>query len=62
VTLAAHRLQSEVDLHAMEHGFLSQMEVPEDINVKRQIDDFSVAANAIAAVVNVEQVIKDTPR
>jgi sulfur carrier protein ThiS len=38
------------------------MEVPEDVNVKRLIDDFSIAANAIAAVVNVEQVIKDTPR
>ena len=37
------------------------MEVPEDIDVKRLIADFGVATNAIAAVVNVEQVIKDTP-
>jgi hypothetical protein len=37
------------------------MEVPEGINVKRLIANFSVATNAIAVVINVEQVIKDTP-
>jgi hypothetical protein len=38
------------------------MEVPEDIDVRQQIADFGAAANAIVAVVNVGQVIKDTPR
>ena len=56
------RLQPEVDLHAMEPGFPSRMEVPEDVDIRQLIADFSVAANAIAVVVNVEQVIKDTPR
>jgi uncharacterized protein YoaH (UPF0181 family) len=56
------RLQSEVDLHAMEPGFPSRMEVPEDVDVRWLLADFGVTANAIAAVVNVEQVIKDTPR
>jgi hypothetical protein len=37
-------------------------EEPEDIDVRQLIADFGVAANAIAAVVNVGQVIKDTPR
>ena len=37
------------------------MVVPEDINVGQMIADFSVTANAIAVVVNVEQVNKDTP-
>ena len=55
------RLQSEVDLHAIELEFPSWAAVPEDIDFRRLIDDFGVTANAIAAVVNVEQVIKDTP-
>ena len=38
------------------------MAVPEDIDVRQMIADFSVTANAIAVVVNVEQVNKDTPR
>ena len=60
---AAHlRLQPEVNLHAVEPGFPSWTEVPEDIDVRWLITDFGVAASAIAAVINVEQVIKDTPR
>ena len=55
-------LQLEVDLHAMEPGFPSWAKVPVDVNVRQLIADFGVAANAIAADVNVEQVIKDTPR
>jgi hypothetical protein len=35
--------------------------VPEDIDVRWLIADFGVTANAIATVVNVEQVIKDIP-
>jgi hypothetical protein len=38
------------------------MEVLEDIDVRWLIVDFGVAANAIATVVYMEQVIKDTPR
>ena len=37
------------------------MEVPKDVGVRWIIADFGVIANAIVAVVNVEQVIKDTP-
>jgi hypothetical protein len=60
---AAHlRLQPKVDLHAMEPGFPSWTEVPEDIDVRRLIANFGVTTNAIAVVVNVEQVIKDTHR
>ena len=55
------RLQQEVDLHAMEPGFPSWKEVPEDIDVRWLIADFGVVASAIAVVLNVEQVIKDTP-
>ena len=59
---AAHlRLQPEVDLHAIELGFPSRTEVPDDIDVRRLIADFGVTTNTIVAVVNVEQVIKDTP-
>ena len=39
-----------------------RMEVPEDIDVRWLITDFGVATNAIAVVLCVEQVIKDTPR
>ena len=54
-------LQPEVDLHAIELGFPSWTEVPEDIDVKQFIANFGAITNAIAAVLNVEQVIKDTP-
>jgi hypothetical protein len=57
-----HHLLSKVDLHAMEHGFPSRMEVPKDVDVRWLIADFGVTTNAITLVVNVEQVIKDTPR
>lgn len=60
---AAHlRLQTEVDLRAVEPGFLAALEVPDDVHVQQLIADFGAAANAIAAVVSVEQVIRDTPR
>jgi hypothetical protein len=35
--------------------------VPKDIGVRRLIAEFGVTANVIATVVNIEQVIKDTP-
>ena len=46
----------------MEPRFPSWTEVPEDIDIKWLISNFGVTANAIVVVVNVEQVIKDTPR
>ena len=52
------RLQPEVDLHAMEPGFPSRKEVPQDVDVRWLIANFGVTANAIVAIVNVEQVIK----
>jgi sulfur carrier protein ThiS len=59
---AAHlRLRPEVDLHVMEPRFSSRTEVPEDVDVRQLITNFGITANAIAVVVNVEQVIKDTP-
>jgi hypothetical protein len=59
---AAHlRLQPEVDLHAIEPGFPPWAEVPEDVDVRWLIAKFSVTTNAIAVVVNIEKVIKDTP-
>ena len=61
LTVARLHLQPEVDLHAMEPGFPSRTEVPEDVSVRWLIADFGVIANAIVAVVNVEQVIKGTP-
>ena len=51
-----------MDLHAVEPRFPSWTEVPEDIDIKWLISNFGVTANAIVVVVNVEQVIKDTPR
>jgi hypothetical protein len=46
----------------MELGFPSRAEMPKGIDVGRLIADFNVTTNAIVAVVNVEQVIRDTPR
>lgn len=56
------RLQPGVDLRAMAHVFPSRAKVPEDINVGWLIAGFGIAASTIAAFVNLEQVIKDTPR
>jgi hypothetical protein len=50
-----------VDLHAVELRFPSWAEVPEDVNVRLLIADFGATANAIVVIVNVEQVIRDTP-
>jgi hypothetical protein len=38
------------------------VEVPKDVKVKQLIAKFGFTTNAIAVVVNVEQVIKVTPR
>ena len=45
----------------MEPGFLSWTEVPKDVDVRWLITDFGITTNAIAVIVNVKQVIKDTP-
>lgn len=59
---AAHlRLQPGVDLHTVAPGFPSRAEVHENVDVGQLIADFGVATSAIAAVVNMERVIKDTP-
>lgn len=46
----------------MELGFLPRAEVPGNIDVVQLIAEFGAAANVVAVVVSVEQVIKDTPR
>lgn len=56
------RRRPEVDLRTVELGFPSEAEIPDDIDIGQLIADFSAAANAIAIVVSVEQVFKDTPR
>ena len=63
VALATAHLhfKPEVDLHAIEPGFPPWVEVTKDINVQQLIAEFGVATNAIAVVLNVEQVIKDNP-
>ena len=42
-------------------GFPSRAEVPKNVVVGQLIVNFGVTASAIAVVMNVEQVIKDTP-
>jgi hypothetical protein len=56
------RHRPEVDLRTVELGFPTEAEIPDDVNVGQLIADFGAAASTIAAVVSVEQVIKDTPR
>jgi hypothetical protein len=59
---AAHlRLQPGVNLRAVAPGFPLRAEVPRGIDVGWLIADFGVTANAIATVVDIEQVIEDTP-
>jgi len=55
--LAAAHLHSGVDLRAVEPGF--PVEAPEDVG--ELVADFTAAANAILAVVDVEQVVRDAP-
>lgn len=49
-----------MDLCRVEPGFPPEEEIPEGINIEQLIAGFSDFANAIAAVVCVEQVIGDT--
>ena len=46
-------------LHRIEPGFLIAEEIPDDVDVGWLIAEFSDNAEAIATVVDVEQVIKD---
>jgi hypothetical protein len=50
-----------MDLHEVAPGFLTTDEIPDDIDIRWLIVEFSDYAKAIAAVVDVEQVIKDAP-
>ena len=58
LTTAHLRLQPGVDLHRVAPSFPSRVEVPENVDIGQLIADFGAAASAIAAVVNVERVIR----
>jgi hypothetical protein len=48
-------------LHKVAPGFLTVDEIPDNIDVRQLVAEFSDYAKAITAVVDVEQVIKDAP-
>ena len=50
-----------MDLRKVTPGFPTVEEIPDDVDVSRLIVGFSGYAEAIAAVVDVDQIIKDTP-
>ena len=50
-----------MDLREVAPGFLTADEIPDDIDIHLLIVKFSDYAKAIAAIVDVEQVIKDAP-
>ena len=54
-------LSHKMDLHEMAPRFPTVDEIPDDIGIRRLIVEFSDYAEAIAAVVDMEQVIKDAP-
>lgn len=59
---AAHlRLRHKMDLRKVTPGFPMVEEIPDDIDVSWLIAEFSGYAEAIAAVVDVDQIIKDAP-
>jgi len=61
LTMAHLHRRHKVDLHRVEPGFSMAGVIPEDIDVRRLIIEFSGNAEAIAAIVEVEQIIKDAP-
>lgn len=61
LTASHHRLWHKMDLRRIEHGFSAAEEIPDDVDVGRLIAEFSGNAKVIAAVVDVEQVIRDDP-
>ena len=50
-----------MDLRKVATGFLTVEEIPDDVDVSRLIAGFSGYAEAIATVVDVDQIIKDAP-
>jgi hypothetical protein len=50
-----------MDLCKVAPGFPTVGEIPNDIDIRRLVAEFSDYAKAIAAIVDVEQVIKDAP-
>jgi hypothetical protein len=50
-----------MDMRKVTPEFLAVEEIPDDVNVKRLVAEFSGNAEAIAAAVDVEWIIKDSP-
>jgi hypothetical protein len=50
-----------MDLCKVTPGFPVVEKIPDDVNVERLVTEFSGNAEAIAAVFDVERIIKDTP-
>lgn len=59
---AAHlRLRHQTDLRRVTPEFSVAEEIPNGVNVERLVAEFSGNAEAIAIVVDMEQIIKDAP-
>jgi hypothetical protein len=50
-----------MDLRKVTPGFPTVEEIPDDVNVEWLIAEFSSNAEAIAAAVDMERIIKDAP-
>jgi hypothetical protein len=61
LTVAHLHLCHQTDLRRVTPGFPTVEEIPNGVNVERLVAEFSGNAEAIVAVVDVEQIIKDTP-
>jgi hypothetical protein len=61
MTVAHLLLSHKTDLRKVAPGFPMADEIPDDVNIYQLIAEFSDYAEVIAIVVDVEQVIKDTP-
>jgi hypothetical protein len=51
----------KMDLRRMEPGFSMAEEIPNDVDIGRFIAEFSSNVEAIGAIVDMEQIIKDAP-
>ena len=59
---AAHlHIEPGVDLRMEELGFLTRVEMPDDVDIEQLVAEFGATVNAVTTVVGVEQVIKDAP-
>ena len=54
-------LSHKMDLHEMAPRFIMADEIPDDVDIRWLIAEFSNYAEVIATIVDVEQVIKDAP-